>query len=130
MRANARENAAPPFKCDSLLLLCITRGSFISSPFPAPPLSIPALVGALMAREATEQQGILPVPPPVIADVLKGAAPKVKRVERAYPEAVVRQALHSMLDQFSVGVELDSAYAVARDLRWPQIEKPVRRRDT
>ena len=51
---------------------------------------------------------------------------KLKRDERPYSEADVRECLNKMLDQYEVGVDVESAYVIASGANWPQMRDVVR----
>ena len=51
---------------------------------------------------------------------------KPKRGERPYSEADVRECLNKMLDQYELDLEVESAYAIANEAKWPQMRSVVR----
>jgi hypothetical protein len=48
------------------------------------------------------------------------------RVEHAYTEREVRQCLEAALDEHIVGIQMSSAYALARRVGRPSMERTVR----
>lgn len=54
------------------------------------------------------------------------ATTKPKRKEHEYPDADVRRGLQRMRAQLLAAGVCDSAYKVAKDMEWPQMEKTVR----
>jgi hypothetical protein len=93
--------------------------AFFSAPF------APSMLNAALPLAAVPPP---PAPPTVPTVPAPSAAPMAnkKRTERPYTEVDVRRCLGIILGQHSVGVTVQSAYAVSKDEGWPGMRSVVR----
>ena len=94
--------------------------AFFSAPF------APSMLNAALPLAAVPPPPAAPTVPTVPAPSAAPMANKKKRTERPYTEVDVRRCLGIILGQHSVGVTVQSAYAVSKDEGWPGMRSVVR----